>query len=61
AQFGSTYTETRMFKRQFVKQLEAVCGAYKQANVEPTKAGLVLRPSPTHVPRRRRSIGTPER
>lgn len=52
AQFGGTYTETRMFKRQFVKQLEAVCAAYKQARVEPTKAGLTLRPSPTHVPRR---------
>lgn len=59
AQFGGDYTRLRAFKAQFVKQLEAVCAAYKQAKVEPTKAGLMLRPSPTHVPRRspRPSLG----
>jgi len=56
AQFGGTYTQLRQFKAQFVKQLDAVCIAYPKAKVEPTKAGLVLRPSPTHVPPRR-SLG----
>jgi Plasmid encoded RepA protein len=56
AQFGGDYTRLRAFKAQFVKQLQAVRSVYPKVKIEPTKAGLVLRPSPTHVPRRQ-SLG----
>jgi hypothetical protein len=54
-QFGGDYAELRMFKRQFLKQLGAVRLVYPLADVQPTTAGLVLRPSPAHVPRLQRS------
>lgn len=56
-QFGGGYTESRMFKRQFLRQLAAVRVVYPTAKVEPTPSGLVLRPSPPHVSRRRISRG----
>src|SRR4051812_23784922 len=49
-QFGADYAVTRQFKAKFVKHLEQVLSVYS-AKAEPSAAGLVLRPSPTHVPR----------
>lgn len=53
-QFGGQYAQLRQFKANFIKQLGAVCAVYEDARVEPTDAGLILRPSPTHVAKRRR-------
>jgi len=58
AQFGSGYGATRLFKREFLEQLAAVQAVYPEAKVEPTGSGLVLRPSPTHVPARRLKRGS---
>jgi len=55
-QFGGNYDELRMFKRQFLRQLAAVRLVYPLADVQPIEAGLVLRPSPPHVPPGRRSV-----
>jgi len=57
-QFGGDYTELRMFKRQFLRQLAAVRNVYPTANVEPSPSGLVLRPSPSHVRARRLKRGS---
>lgn len=48
-QFGGDYAEIRKFKRDFLRQLAAVRVVYPTVKVEPTAAGLVLRPSPPHV------------
>jgi Plasmid encoded RepA protein len=48
-QFGGNYEQLRQFKAQFLRQLAAVQVVYPTAKVEPTAAGLVLRPSPPHV------------
>lgn len=37
------------FKALFIKNLSYVLQIYREANVEPTASGLLLRPSPTHV------------
>lgn len=58
AQFGSGYGATRLFKREFLEQLAAVHLVYPEAKVEPTDSGLVLRPSPPHVPTRRLRRGS---
>ncbi|HRJ01915.1 MAG TPA: replication protein RepA [Hyphomonas sp.] len=54
AQFGSDYSSNdqgvRDFKRAFLRQLQHVHYLYKEARIEPTDDGLVLLPSPTHVP-----------
>ena len=52
-QFGGAYAEPRKFKRDFLRQLAAVQVVYPQAKIEPTAGGLMLRPSPPHVPRQR--------
>lgn len=52
--FGSNLASTKQgrqqFKRDFGKHLNEVMLVYRDANVEVTDAGLVLRPSRTHVP-----------
>jgi hypothetical protein len=52
-QFGSGYPfntrGTLDFKSKFKKQLKKVMVIYDEANVDETKYGLVLKPSPTHV------------
>jgi hypothetical protein len=57
-QFGGNYGHLRMFKRDFLRQLAAVRVVYPTANVEPSPSGLVLRPSPPHVPARRIGRGS---
>lgn len=41
---------TRVFKHQFSRRLKQVLGVYPDASVESCDAGLILKPSPTHVP-----------
>ena len=55
-QFGSNYSSdidqsVRDFKKAFLRALQAVLLVYPQANVNVTDTGLVLQPSPTHVPK----------
>jgi hypothetical protein len=50
-QFGGDYARTRDFRGKFLERLELVARVYPQARLTPTPEGLVLRPSPTHVPR----------
>jgi hypothetical protein len=49
-QFGADYALTRQFKFEFVKNLAHVLSVYP-AKVQSSSGGLILRPSPTHVPR----------
>jgi hypothetical protein len=49
-QFGADYALTRQFKFEFIKNLAHVLSVYP-AKVESSPGGLILRPSPTHVPR----------
>ncbi len=53
-QFGSHYAETPQgrqgFKRNFLKQLRAVNAVYSKANVDHNDLGLILKPSPPHIP-----------
>jgi hypothetical protein len=51
-QFGSSYSGEKAvsnFRRDFLNALGVVTTLYKQARVEDTEKGLVLRYSPTHV------------
>lgn len=61
SQFGCDYPASpqglRDFRKQFLAQLEKVLVVYPQAQVTQHANGLILKPSPTHVPmsaRRRR-------
>ena len=53
-QFGSDYATdsvgVRNFKKAFLKRLTAVCLVYPEADVEDGTYGLILHPSPTHIP-----------
>lgn len=53
-QFGANYADSqkglRDFKRAFLRQLLAVHVCYPQANIEEGPVGLILKPSPPHVP-----------
>jgi hypothetical protein len=51
AQFGADYNQTRQFRSAFIRHLRSVLLLYPEANVAPEAAGLVLRPSATHVAR----------
>jgi hypothetical protein len=51
AQFGADYKDIRNFKVAFLRQLRNVLTVYRTAKVEPTPAGLLLKPSPTLVKR----------
>jgi hypothetical protein len=52
-QFGSELADTKQgnhqFKRDFKKRLAEVTTVYKDANVDVTDSGLMLRPSLTHI------------
>lgn len=53
-QFGSNHETHRAvldFKKAFLKALKAVQIVYLRANVEVTDSGVILLPSPPHVPR----------
>lgn len=51
-QFGADYCRPRDFRRQFFEHLARVLQVYPVARVRRTTEGLLLRPSPPHVPRR---------
>lgn len=51
-QFGTQAARARDFKREIRRALVQVLEVYREARVEVGKDGLVLSPSPTHVPRR---------
>lgn len=49
-QFGSTVTVLWQFRQNFLHALAYVRHVYPQANLTVTKEGIILRPSPPHVP-----------
>jgi len=51
-QFGADYGRLRDFQRKFRFHLAAVLHVYPAARLAEHAAGLLLRPSPTHLPRR---------
>jgi hypothetical protein len=51
-QFGADYSHTRNFKIAFLEQLRKVTTIYREPNVSDQENGLLLRPSPTHIPSR---------
>ncbi len=58
-QFGSDVGDSpahlRSFRQKFEKELMRVLAVYPAANVETSAAGLVLKPSPTHIGRNGRA------
>jgi hypothetical protein len=52
-QFGCCYANPRHFKKRFLGYLRSVIDYYPEVRVGPGDRGLMLRPSPTHVPPRR--------
>lgn len=54
-QFGGDFARTRAFKEKFLERLKLVKQIYPAARVRPSenmrKPGLILEPSPTHVPK----------
>lgn len=55
AQFGSHYARDRDFKAAFLAELRKVQEVYPTARAEPTEAGLLIKPSPPHIPWRLRA------
>ncbi|MCP4201112.1 MAG: pirin [bacterium] len=51
-QFGADYGRLRDFKKKFINHLGNVLHVYSAARLSEQAAGLQLRPSPTHLPRR---------
>ncbi|MCP4201642.1 MAG: pirin [bacterium] len=51
-QFGADYRRLRDFKRKFLRHLSDVLHIYPAARLFERPAGLVLRRSPTHLPRK---------
>ncbi len=51
-QFGSRYSNPWHFKKRFLGYLRSVIDYYPEVKLESTAAGLLLRPSPTHVKQR---------
>jgi hypothetical protein len=50
-QFGADYGRLRDFRRKFLSHLAGVLHVYPAARLTEQSAGLLLRPSPTHLPR----------
>lgn len=50
-QFGADYGRLRDFKRKFLAHLGDVLRVYPAVRLSELPAGLLLRPSPTHLPR----------
>ncbi|MCP4203281.1 MAG: pirin [bacterium] len=49
-QFGSRYRNPRHFKQRFLRYLRRVIDYYPETRLAESPQGLVLRPSPTHIP-----------
>ena len=60
-QFGSEYADDSRgryaFKKKFIDQLVKVKTCYSKLDVYEAKDGLIVSPSPTHVPKKVRSTG----
>lgn len=54
-QFGADYGRLRDFKRKFLGHLGDVLHVYAAARLTERSTGLLLKPSPTHLPRAPRS------
>ena len=48
--FGDSIKERRVFKAKFREALKKIHDVYPAANVETTRDGIILHPSPTSVP-----------
>ncbi len=51
-QFGADYGDRKDFKRKFLAALGQVLVLYPAARVEQVRGGVLLKPSPSHIPRR---------
>jgi len=51
-EFGSRYSNPRHFKKRFLGYLRSVIDYYPEVRLESSAAGLLLRPSPTHIEQR---------
>lgn len=49
-QFGGDYARTRKFKENFLQRLKLVKQVYPDAKLSVGREGLVLSPSPSHIP-----------
>lgn len=52
---GSNYAVLRQFKAAFLQELRKVLVVYPQVKAEALDDGLLIRPSPTHIPMRKAS------
>jgi hypothetical protein len=50
-QFGADYGRLRDFKARFLRHLSDVLHVYPAVRLSEQPAGLLVRPSPTHLPR----------
>ena len=57
AQLGGGATLMKNFKPHFRPSLLAAHAVYREANIELTEDGLILRPSPPPMPRKRLAVG----
>jgi hypothetical protein len=48
--FGSNYKQLKHFKQAFTEELRRVMVVYPKARVDVTDDGLMVKPSPTHIP-----------
>lgn len=48
--FGSNYKQLKHFKQAFIEELRRVMVVYPQARIEVADDGLMVKPSPTHIP-----------
>lgn len=48
--FGSNYKQLKHFKQAFTEELRRVMVVYPQVRVDVTDNGLMVKPSPTHIP-----------
>jgi hypothetical protein len=49
-QFGADYGRVRDFKLKFLERLKLVQAVYRGVKVTPDEKGLILSPSPSHIP-----------
>ena len=57
-QFGSGYSRARDFRRRLLEHLGTVVGLYSTARLQTNSSGLLLLPSPAHVPGRQQPSST---
>jgi hypothetical protein len=56
-QFGHGYSEVRKFRRFFVESVKRVQEAYPEARLKIAEVGVILLPSPPHIPRDALTVG----